>query len=135
MPTLRTDAERDRYCTFMCGLALPLDVESKPHKPTRSSAQNRYLRAVENDIGEHVGYSMDDVHVWLLGSAFGWVDHKVPRTPRNPEGIESRPARTTTTNEEGKRAVLNKAEFAKFAAHVERIASQAGVFVNERWES
>lgn len=135
MPTvLRTQPEVERYCAFLRGQRLPIEAEAKPHRATRSSKQNRYLRAVEKDIGQHVGYTMDECHEWLLGSYFGWKDRKVPRTPRNPEGIVSVPVRTTTTNEEGKRSVLNKAEFAAFAKHVERIAAQAGVFVNERWQ-
>jgi hypothetical protein len=135
MTVLRSTAEFDRWVAFVGAMPLPIEVEAKRHKPTRSSEANRYLRAVETDIGQHVGYTMDECHEWLLGSYFGWKDRKVPRTPRNPDGIVSVPVRTTTTNEEGKRQVLNKAEFAKFAQHVERVAAQAGVFVNERWEN
>lgn len=133
MPVLRTESDVDRYCEFLRGQNLPIEVESKPHKPTRSSEANRYLRAVENDMAEHTGFTMDEVHTWLLGSYFGWKDRKVPRTPTNPQGVASFPVRTTTTNEEGKRSVLDKKEFAKFAQHVEKVAAQAGVFVNERW--
>ena len=35
-----------------------------------------------------MGYSVEDVHEYMLGRHFGWVDHKVPKTPRNPEGIQ-----------------------------------------------
>lgn len=65
----------------------------------------------------------------MCGRFWGWKDVKVPKTPRNPEGLASVPVRTTTRNEEGKRDVLDAYEFTKFIEMVERIAAQAGVFV------
>ena len=65
----------------------------------------------------------------MLGAHFGWVDKKVPKTPRNPDGVESRPFRTTTTDETGKRSVLKKGEFSRFLETVERVAAKAGVFI------
>lgn len=134
MTTLRTASERTRWLAFVAAQVLPLEVQCGPVKSSRSSKQNRYLRAVESEIGEHVGYTLAECHEWLLGSFYGWTDHKCPRTPRNPDGIVSRPARTTTTDETGKRNVLDKKEFARFAQHVEKIAAQAGVYVSEVWK-
>jgi hypothetical protein len=79
-----------------------------------------------------MGYSVDDIHTFMAGAHFGWVDRPVPKTPRNPEGIASFPFRTTTRNEHGKRNVLSVAEFAAFIATVERIAAQTGVFIETR---
>jgi len=130
MTTLRTEGERNRWLAFVMAQALPLDVECKPHKCTRSSEQNRLLFGfVYPPIAEAMGYEVADVHEYMLGIHFGWVDVKVPKTPRNPEGIESRPFRTTTKDENGKRNVLRKAEFSKFLETVERIAAKAGVFI------
>lgn len=134
MAAIRTELERTRWLAFVAAQVLPLEVSCGPLKQSRSSKQNRYLRAIESDIGESVGYTLPECHEWLLGSFYGWKDHKCPRTPRNLEGMESKPVRTTTTGEDGKRSVLTKAEFAKFAQHVELIAAKAGVFVNEPWQ-
>jgi len=69
----------------------------------------------------------------MLGRHFGWVDVKVPKTPRNPSGVESRPFRTTTTDEHGKRSLLDKAEFSAFVDTVHRVAAGAGVYIAEAW--
>ena len=130
MATLRTEGERNRWLAFAMAQALPLDVECKPHKSTRRSEQNRLLfGVVYPPIAEAMGYEVADIHEYMLGVHFGWVDVKVPKTPRNPEGIESRPFRTTTTDETGKRNVLRKDEFSRFLETVERVAAKAGVFI------
>lgn len=127
---LATEQQRARWLAFVQAQALPLDVECKPWKATRSNEQNALLfGVVYPPIAEAMGYEVEAVHEYMLGRHFGWVDRKVPKTPRNPEGIESVPFRTTTRDENGKRNVLNKAEFSRFLETVERIAAQAGVFV------
>ena len=130
MTKLATAAERDRWVQFLMQQALPLSVECKPWKRTRSTEQNALLfGAVYPPIAEAMGYDVDDVHTYMCGNFFGWVDKSVPKTPRNPEGIESRPFRTTTRDESGRRNVLTAAEFSKFLDTVDRIAAQAGVYV------
>ena len=127
---LATQAERDRYCAFLQAQPLPLEVSSRPWKKTRSNEQNALLfGVVYPPIAEAMGYTVEDIHEYMLGRHFGWVDAKVPKTPRNPDGLESRPFRTTTRDEAGKRNVLSTAEFSKFLDTVERVAAQAGVFV------
>lgn len=127
---LATQAERDRYCAFLQAQPLPLEVSSKPWKKTRSNEQNALLfGVVYPPIAEAMGYTVEDIHEYMLGRHFGWVDAKVPKTPRNPEGLESRPFRTTTRDETGKRNVLSTKDFSKFLDTVERVAAQAGVFV------
>ena len=127
---LSTQAERDRYCAFLQAQPLPLEVSSRPWKKTRSNEQNALLfGVVYPPIAEAMGYTVEDIHEYMLGRHFGWVDAKVPKTPRNPDGLESRPFRTTTRDETGKRNVLSTAEFSKFLDTVERVAAQAGVFV------
>lgn len=127
---LATEAERDRYCAFLQAQPLPLEVSSKPWKKTRSNEQNALLfGVVYPPIAEAMGYTVEDIHEYMLGRHFGWVDAKVPKTPRNPDGLESRPFRTTTRDETGKRNVLSTNDFSKFLDTVERVAAQAGVFV------
>jgi hypothetical protein len=127
-----TRAELDRAYAFACGLLEkgPIDWTCSRWRESRSSKQNRLLfGTVYPPIAEAMGYDVADVHEYMLGVHFGWVDKRVPKTPNNPAGIESRPFRTTTTNENGKRNVLKKDEFSKFLSTVERIAAKAGVFV------
>jgi hypothetical protein len=127
---IRSAAEWSRWCAVTVAQGFPLDVSAKPYKPTRSSEQNAYLFGVcYPPIAGAMGYSVEDIHEYMLGRHFGWRDVKVPKTPRNPEGLASEPNRTTTRNEEGKRSVLNKAEFSAFVETVHRIAAQAGVFI------
>ncbi len=114
--------------------ALPHDrswlvtVEEKKHE--RSLAQNRYLFGVAYALlAEATGYEKEDLHTYLLGQHFGWKLKKVPKTRRNPEGLVEVPVRTTTTDESGRRSVLNKMEFADFVAFVQRTATKVNVVV------
>lgn len=128
---LATDAQRVRWLEFVMSQPLPLRVECDPWKDTRTLEQNALLfGGVYPPIAEAMGYTVEDVHEYMLGRHFGWVDRKVPKTPRNPDGVESVPFRTTTRDENGKRDVLKKDAFSKFLDTVERIAAQAGVFVS-----
>ncbi len=97
----------------------------------RSLAQNSYLWAVPYKLlSERTGYEPDEIHEYLLGRHFGWKDKRVPKTPRNPAGIESVPMRTTTTDENGRRGVLSKMEFAAYVDFIQRFAAQeCGVLV------
>lgn len=107
----------------------PVDWECKRWRKSRSNEQNALLWAMYKPLAEHMGYDAEDVHEWMCGRMWGWKDIKVPKTPRNPEGLASVPVRTTTRNEDGKRNVIDKATFAQFVDMVDRIAAQAGVFI------
>lgn len=133
MTVLRTDAERLRWIDFLLSQSLPLEVESKRYRRSRSSEQNRLLWKMYQPIGEAMGFDRDDLHEWFCGKYWGWRDVKVPRTPWNPDGWASVPVRTTTRDENGKRSLMDKAEFAKFVDLVERTAAQAGVYVVPEW--
>jgi len=131
MAVLRTAIERDRWLAFVAQQSLPLEGEVKPWKKRRSNEQNRLLFGIYYPpIAEAMGYTVDDIHEFMCGTHFGWVDARVPKTPRNPEGFESKPFRRTTTDENGKRNVLSAADFGKFLETVERIAAKAGVFIS-----
>lgn len=93
-------------------------------KSTRTTAQNAYLFGVCYPmISEVTGYEKEEVHTYFLGTHFGWKDRKVPKTPRNPSGVESVPVRTTTTDEHGKRSVLPILAFSDYVAFVQRFAA------------
>jgi hypothetical protein len=99
-------------------------VTAEPVKNERSDSQNAYLWAVPNKmISEATGYEVEEVHEYLLGRHFGWKDKRVPKTPRNPEGLESVPVRTTTRDENGKRSVLSTQQFSDYVDFVQRFAA------------
>lgn len=130
MTLIRSNAEFARWIGFAESLGFPLDVTAKRYKPTRSNEQNAYLFGVcYPPIAQAMGYSVEDIHEYMCGRHFGWVDRKCPKTPRNPEGFVSVPFRTTTRDDTGKRSVLNKQEFSSFVDTVQRIAAHAGVFI------
>jgi len=132
---LATESERARWIAFVQAQSLPLDVECKAWKKSRTNEQNALLFGVlYPPIAEAMGYPVDGdngIHAFMCGTHFGWVDVKVPKTPRNPEGIASEPRRSTTREgwNRGKRSVLTTTEFSKFLDTVDRIAAHAGVFI------
>jgi hypothetical protein len=104
------------------GVAWKVTVE--PVKNSRSQSQNAYLWAVPYKlISEATGYEVEEVHEYMLGRFFGWKDKKVPKTPRNPSGVESVPVRTTTTDEHGKRSVLSVDVFSEYVAFIQRFGA------------
>lgn len=125
-------AELSRWVTFLQTQALPIEVDCKKWRKSRSNDQNAMLWAMYAPIAEHMGYDAEDVHEWMCGHFWGWKDIKVPKTPRNPEGLASVPIRSTTRDEDGKRNVIDKATFSKFVEMVDRVAAQAGVFIPMR---
>lgn len=99
-------------------------ITAEPVKSTRSQSQNAYLWAVPYKlISEATGYETEEVHEYMLGRFFGWKDKRVPKTPRNPDGVESVPMRTTTTDEHGKRSVLSVEVFADYVAFIQRFGA------------
>lgn len=100
-------------------------------KSKRSDSQNAYLWAVPYKlISEVTGYEVEEVHEYCLGRFFGWKDKKVPKTPRNPSGVESVPVRTTTTDEHGKRSVLSVDVFSEYVAFIQRFgAMKLGIVI------
>jgi hypothetical protein len=126
---LSTDAERTRWLAFVAAQPLPLSVECRRWRKSRSNDQNAMLWAMYEPIAEHMGYDRDDIHEWFCGRFFGWKDIKVPKTPRNPEGLTSVPVRSTTRDENGKRSVIDTTTFSRFVDMVDRVAAQAGVYV------
>lgn len=126
---LATETERSRWIAFVQAQPLPLSVECKPWRKSRSNDQNSLLWAMYEPLAEHMGYDREDIHEWMCGRFWGWKDIKVPKTPRNPEGLASVPVRTTTRNADGKRDVIDAKTFGLFVGMVDRIAAQAGIYI------
>lgn len=110
--------------------SIPWNITAEPLK-TRTNSQNAYLWAVPYKlISEVTGYEVEEVHEYFLGRFFGWKDKKVPKTPRNPSGVESVPVRTTTTDEHGKRSVLSPEKFSEYVAFIQRFgAMKLGIVI------
>lgn len=104
------------------GKAWKVSVEET--KRERSNPQNNYYHGVVLErISQAWGVEPDDAHDCLCGARWGWKDKKVPRTPRNKDGVESVPRRTTTTDENGRRSVLKTMEFEDFIEFARRFAA------------
>lgn len=100
-------------------------VRIEQYKHERSDSQNGYLWGCPYKIlSEHTGFEADELHEYFCGQVFGWKDKRVPKTPRNPTGIESRPVRTTTRNERGERDVLKWDVFSDFWSYIQRFAEE-----------
>lgn len=105
-------------------------VEIALHTKARSSSQCRYLNGVAYKlIGDALGFERDDVSEYLCGVFFGW------RTKPLPGGrSEQVPIRTTTTDADGKRAVLSVKEFAEYVEFCQRFAAEHGIHVPDPHE-
>lgn len=127
---------RERILEALCTTleSLPMDrawrIEWAEHKATRSNAQNNYWHGVIVDaLVAPTGYEHDEVHEFLCGSHFGWKDKRVPKTPRNPSGLDSVPVRTTTRDEHGNHSLLSKTEFADLVDFGIRFAAKRGIVI------
>lgn len=96
----------------------------------RSGDQNAYLFGVAyKALCDATGYDANAIHEFMLGDYFGWVDKRVPKSPKFPEGIERVPRRTTTRDENGKRNVLSTVDFADYVSHVQQFGAEHGIFI------
>ncbi len=130
---ISTRIELERWIEYLATLPLPQEVSSKRWRKPRTDAQNAYLFGVcYPAIADAMGYTVDDLHEWVCGTFFGWVDRKVPKTPRNPEGWESVPFRSTTKDENNKRDVIDPERFKKLLESVVfRAAARCEAFIAE----
>lgn len=117
--------------------ALPLAVNGRPKRwkvmiseyhPQRSDEQNAALWAVAYPpLMAHMGLrgekEREELHEYFCGEYFGWVQYEILGKRKQ------RPRRTTTRDENGKRDVIPKLEFAEFYNFIQARAAQHGVFV------
>ena len=100
-------------------------VTVEPYSKPRSNPQCRYLNGVAYKLlGDATGYERDDISEYLCGTYFGWRDKVLPG-----KRVVQVPLRTTTTDADGKRSVLNKSDFADYVAFVQRFGAQHGIYI------
>jgi hypothetical protein len=103
----------------------PVNVRVSIARPERTPDQLRYLWGVAIQmLADHSGYEREDVHEYLCGSYWGW------KPKRLPGGRESQvPIRTTTTNEDGERDVIDGDAFWDYVEFVQRVGARQGVVI------
>jgi len=133
---MHTEEHRDAVLIAITKCKLPRKVSITPITDDRTDPQNAYLFGVcYPPICEASGYIVADIHEWVCGQFFGWVDKKVPKTPNNPNGLESVPRRTTTRDENGKRDVMEKKDFSLMLESVVfPLASKLDVIILEAYK-
>lgn len=100
-------------------------IEVREDRNSRSTQQCRYLNGVAFALlSEATGYERDDIAEYINGTYFGWRDKILPGKREAKV-----PVRTTTTDENGKRSVLDKMAFGDYVAFVQRFAAKHGVFI------
>lgn len=98
-----------------------LVFEVRQYKRTRSLGLNAYhWAAVITPIADFMGESPEEAHRQLCGAYWGWVEKDLGGL------IVRKPRRTTTTNEEGKRDVLNWEQMTNFVYFCKAKASDIG---------
>lgn len=132
LPIFNRDLVIPRVAAFLA--ALPNKkawrICIKQEADDRTTQQNRYLNGVPYKLlGEHFGYERDEISEQMCGLYFGWREKKVPRKPHNPAGIDDVPMRTTTTDENGERDVLNTRDFWTYVEFLQRFGAKYGVFI------
>lgn len=96
----------------------------------RTTQQNRYLNGVPYKLlGDHFGYERDEISTQMCGLYFGWREKKIPKRPHNQTGIEDVPMRTTTTDENGERNVLDMKAFWEYVEFLQRFGAKYGVYI------
>jgi hypothetical protein len=97
----------------------------------RSAEQNRYLfggcyDTILKRAGESLGgYTPHELHTYLCGEYWGW------QTLQGLGRSRVRPVRTTTTDEDGKHALLSTSEFVDFTEFVRQFAAEHGIVIED----
>jgi hypothetical protein len=127
---LHKDASRARVLAnaiaFLQGLsdAKAWRIEVKQFRRARTCEANAYYwGCVLPTIVRELGHTSDDWHEMFCGEYFGW------RRLEIGQRSISRPLRTTTTDESGRRDVLDTTRFWQFADFAIQQAAAAGVYV------
>lgn len=99
-------------------------IEIKQHVKRRSDSQNRSLFGVAYPpLESETGHTKDELHEAFCRRFFGSVDTEIMGQ------VVTRPFRTTTTDENGRRDVIPAGQFVEFYAMVQQIGAEAGVYV------
>lgn len=106
-------------------------VEITEFKKSRSNDQCRYLNGVVySTIGDALGFDRDDISEYLCGTYFGWREKSLPGNR-----LASVPVRTTTTDADGKRAVISVKDFSDYVEFCQRFAAEHGIYVADPEQS
>jgi len=125
LPEIKTNA-----VAFINGLEddCEWEIQIKKYQRSRSAAQNNTLfGVVYPPIMLFMGLKGErdklELHEYFCGEYFGWETTQIlGRTIQ-------RPKRTTTTDQEGKKAVLTKLEFSQFIDWIVQRAAEHGCVV------
>lgn len=99
-------------------------VEISQYREDRSARQNRALFGhLYSHLTEDTGYTAEELHEVFCRRFFGTAEHVVL------DVRYEKAARTTTTNADGKRELIDTKTFAEFYSMIEDIAAQAGIHV------
>jgi hypothetical protein len=120
-------AERvQRIAAFLARLdaSKPWDLLVRPWKKERTPRQNNALFGVAyKTLSDFTGFTEVELHDVLLRGYFGEVHYELMGVRR------VKPKRTTTTNEEGERDVLSRAEMSAYYAFIEQKAAEIGCYI------
>lgn len=126
----KRDPRRDRTLENLAGFIrrLPADkawtVTVAPFSKERTSPQNKALFGVAYPpLVEATGHTVEELHTVMCERYFGIVEYEVLGQR------VTRPYRTTTTDENGKRSVMDRIEFSAFYALVQRVGAGIGVYI------
>jgi hypothetical protein len=125
-PLEKRQARLESIRIFLAGLpfAKPWEVLVRPPKTDRSERQNNALWGVAYPpLIEHTGHTGPRLHDHFLREWFGEVEYEVCGKKR------TRPRRTTTTDEQGKRDLLGTDEFASFYSFLQQQGAEIGVYI------
>lgn len=113
---LATEHDRARWIAFVQAQPLPLEVDAKPWKRTRSNEQNAYLWGVcYAALRDATGQDVNDWHEYMLGEWAGWEEHELFGRRR------LRPVRRSSK--------LSTVEFSDYVAFIQQRAAENGVFI------
>lgn len=124
------DDERMRIlanCCHFLGTLPPTKswkIEISEYRKSRTDPQNHALFGVAYPALEAAtGFTKDELHEAFCRRHFGSVAVEVMGQ------VVSRPFRTTTTDENGKRDVIGREEFGRFYDMVMQVGAEAGIYV------
>lgn len=103
----------------------PLNVSIGIARPQRTPPQLAYLWAVPLKIlGTAMGFDATEVHEYACGEHWGWTRDALPGGR-----FRERPIRTTTTDADGSRDVIDGDEFWGYVEFLQRMGAKAGVVI------
>ena len=118
-------ADKLRAFVLSCLPGKELRVTVEKAKKERTLPQVRYLNGVAVEtLCEVLGFENEDMREYLNGEFFGW------KLKHLPGGREAQvPIRTTTTDEDGKRHVIEGERFQRYVEFVQRFGAEHGIYI------